>query len=112
MEKRDIAAQVRGVGMDAETRCVHYRSPLDIVAIRMKCCGAYYACKDCHDALADHPIDVWPRREWDSKAILCGACGAELTIAEYMTAGYQCPRCSAGFNPACRNHYSFYFAEG
>ena len=42
--------------MDAETRCVHYRSALDIIAIKMACCGVYYACKDCHAALADHEI--------------------------------------------------------
>ena len=50
----------------------------------MKCCGVYYACKDCHHALAGHPIEVWPDSEWIEKAILCGACGQELTIHQYM----------------------------
>lgn len=98
--------------MDAETRCAHYHSPVDIVAIRMKCCGAYYACKDCHDALADHPIEVWLRGEREKKAVLCGACGSELTIAEYLAGGYRCAFCRAEFNPACRHHYRFYFEEG
>ena len=102
--------EVRGVKMDAETRCIHYHSALDIIAIRMACCGVYYACKDCHVALADHEIKVWPHHEWDVRAILCGACGNELTIREYMSSGYSCPRCTAGFNPGCRNHYHFYFA--
>lgn len=44
------------------------------------------------------------------RAILCGACGYELTIQEYMDSGYLCPHCGAGFNPGCRNHYDFYFA--
>src|SRR5712664_59058 len=42
--------EVRGVEVDAQTRCVHYRSTVDIVAIKMRCCGVYYACKDCHIA--------------------------------------------------------------
>jgi len=98
------------VEVDAETRCIHYRSALDIIAIKMACCGVYYACKDCHAALADHEIKVWPCSEWGGHAILCGACGNELTIHEYMSSGYSCPRCAAQFNPACRNHYRFYFA--
>jgi uncharacterized CHY-type Zn-finger protein len=102
--------KVRGVETDAETRCVHYRSAFDIIAIKMACCGVYYACKDCHAALADHEVKVWPRSNWDVRAILCGACGSELTINEYMSSGYCCPRCAAEFNPACRNHYQFYFA--
>ena len=101
--------EVRGVDLDPETRCAHYRSPVDIVAIKMKCCGIYYACKDCHIALAGHSIAVWPRDEWDERAILCGACGTEMTIREYLECESRCPKCSAAFNPACRNHYHFYF---
>jgi uncharacterized CHY-type Zn-finger protein len=103
--------EVRGIGLDAQTRCVHYRSPLDIIAIKMKCCGLYYACKDCHNALADHAIEVWPFQERDRRAVLCGACGSELTITEYLVSGYQCPACKADFNPGCRNHYHFYFGD-
>ena len=96
--------------VDAQTRCIHYRSALDIIAIRMACCRVYYACKDCHELLAGHGIKVWPRSEWNTRAILCGACGRELTIREYMDGGYVCPHCRARFNPGCRNHYHFYFA--
>ncbi len=101
--------EVRGVELDAQTRCIHWNSPLDIIAIKMKCCGAYYACKDCHDALAGHTIEVWPRNEWGSLAVLCGACGIELTISQYLDCGNQCPGCGSRFNPGCRNHYHFYF---
>jgi uncharacterized CHY-type Zn-finger protein len=101
--------RVRGVDLDSQTRCQHYHGPSDIVAIKMKCCDVYYACKDCHSALADHPIEVWPEREWNQHAILCGACGAELTIQEYMESGFQCPNCHEQFNPGCRNHYHLYF---
>jgi uncharacterized CHY-type Zn-finger protein len=101
--------QVRGVDLDAQTRCAHYRTQRDIVAIKMKCCGVYYACKDCHAALAGHPIQVWPQSEWDAPAVLCGSCGTELSINRYLQCGSQCPVCGAAFNPGCRSHYHFYF---
>ena len=100
---------VRGLGVDAETRCVHWRSPRDVVAIRMRCCGDYYACKDCHAALAGHAAQVWPRAEWDALAVLCGACGSEMSIRTYLGCGDACPACGAGFNPGCRLHHHFYF---
>lgn len=100
---------VRGIDLDAHTRCAHYHKPVDVIAIRMKCCGVYYACKDCHEALAGHALEVWPQSEWSQPAVLCGVCGTELTIREYLGCGNQCPVCKAGFNPGCRNHYNFYF---
>lgn len=98
-----------GIDVDAATRCVHYRSARDIVAIRMKCCGDYYVCKDCHEALAGHALLAWPRAEWNRKAVLCGACGREMTIGEYLECGSRCPSCSALFNPECRHHHGSYF---
>jgi uncharacterized CHY-type Zn-finger protein len=100
---------VRGVNLDPQTRCEHYHGPSDIVAIRMKCCGVYYACKDCHAALTAHEITVWPESEWNHEAILCGACGAALTILQYMQSDSRCPSCCAQFNTGCRNHYHLYF---
>ncbi len=102
-------SQVRGIDLDAQTRCAHYRSEFDIIAIKMKCCGIYYACKECHEALARHPAKVWPRAEWAQYAVLCGACGHEMSIEQYMASGYQCPACTSAFNPGCRKHYHFYF---
>ena len=102
---------VHGIGLDAQTRCTHYDKPVDVIAIKMKCCSAYYVCKDCHDALADHEIEVWLPREWDQRAILCGACGTELTIRQYLECSEQCPECGAMFNPGCRSHYHFYFEQ-
>lgn len=101
--------KVLGVDVDAQTRCAHYASPFDIVAIRMRCCGDYYACKDCHDALAGHAIRLWPRAEWSEKAILCGACGETLSIEAYVSGDNRCPACGAPFNPGCRNHHHLYF---
>jgi len=101
--------EIRGIDLDRETRCAHWHSALDIVAIRMKCCGVHYACRDCHDALADHAAEVWPRDEWNVQAILCGACGAEMSIRDYLASADRCPACGAGFNPGCRLHRSSYF---
>jgi uncharacterized CHY-type Zn-finger protein len=100
---------VRGINLDPQTRCEHYHGVTDIIAIKMKCCGVYYACKDCHAALADHQIQVWPESGWSEQAVLCGACGTELTIHQYMRSDYRCPACRAPFNPGCRNHYHLYF---
>jgi uncharacterized CHY-type Zn-finger protein len=102
-------AVVLGVDVDSQTRCAHYRSPRDIVAIRMKCCGSWYACCDCHAALADHPLQPWPREEWDARAVLCGGCGTQMRIRDYLEAGDVCPSCNAGFNPGCRAHHHLYF---
>jgi uncharacterized CHY-type Zn-finger protein len=102
--------EVRGIDLDAQTRCAHYRSEVDILAIKMKCCGVYYGCKDCHAALAGHPIEVWPQSEWTQRAVLCGACGYEMSVIQYMASGYRCPACNSAFNPGCRKHYQFYFA--
>jgi uncharacterized CHY-type Zn-finger protein len=104
-----LRAEVRGVDLDPQTRCAHWRSPRDVIAIKMKCCGEYYACWDCHDALAGHPAEVWQRAQFDEKAVLCGACGEEMSIQEYLNCADACPRCGAGFNPGCKLHHHSYF---
>jgi uncharacterized CHY-type Zn-finger protein len=104
-----LTPSVLGVNLDPQTRCEHYHGTHDIVAIKLKCCGTYYACKDCHEELAGHPITVWPESEWDLQAVLCGACGARLTILQYMQSDFHCPACRAQFNPRCRSHHHFYF---
>lgn len=101
---------VHGVELDAETRCAHWYSPLDVIAIRASCCGEYYACAECHDALAGHPLAPWPRDRHDALAVLCGVCRAELGIGEYLASGHACPRCGAAFNPRCSLHHHLYFA--
>ena len=100
---------VKGNVVDEHTRCVHYHSPLDVIAIKFKCCGEYYPCFSCHEETSGHGPQVWPKEEWDNKAILCGMCGHELTIHQYMNSGNLCPVCHAGFNPGCKNHYGLYF---
>jgi uncharacterized CHY-type Zn-finger protein len=101
---------VRGLALDPQTRCAHWASPLDVIAIKMRCCETYYACFDCHAALAGHKAAVWPRAEWAEPAILCGACGAELSVHAYLACDSRCPSCGAGFNPGCHKHRHLYFA--
>jgi len=96
--------------IDGQTRCKHWHSELDIVAIKMRCCQQYYSCISCHDETADHSALVWRKDEFSSTtAVLCGACGHEMTIAAYLRCNSQCPQCSAPFNPRCSSHYHFYF---
>ena len=99
---------VRGVGLDEETRCVHYDTDEDVVALRFGCCGAYYACFRCHESLADHPSEPWPAERREESAVRCGVCGSEMTAETYMTTGV-CPNCEAPFNPGCADHYHVYF---
>ena len=100
---------VHGETLDDETRCVHYGGPTDVIAIRFKCCDRWYPCYECHAAGSDHVAEVWPAVEFDRQAVLCGACGQELSIKEYLSCSPTCPRCSASFNPACAKHYHLYF---
>lgn len=103
---------VRGVDVDHETRCRHYGSDRDVIAVRFPCCGEYYACHACHAAVADHEAERWPADARGARAVLCGVCGSELTIAAYLGSGNACPDCGAAFNPGCANHYGRYFAVG
>lgn len=100
---------VKGKVIDNQTRCSHYHTDLDIIAIKFKCCDTYYPCYSCHKETADHEAITWPENEWDSKAILCGVCGYELTVKEYMASNNTCPLCQSSFNPNCKKHYDLYF---
>ena len=101
--------EVFGRVIDDNTRCEHYHSPVDIIAIKFKCCSKYYPCFQCHKETAGHEAQIWSKDEWDTKAVLCGACKTELTIHEYMRSGNRCPNCQAEFNPNCSKHYHLYF---
>jgi uncharacterized CHY-type Zn-finger protein len=100
---------VRGQWIDGETRCVHYHSERDIIAIKFKCCATYYPCFQCHEESANHLPSVWLKTERDEKAILCGSCKKELTIHQYLSANNRCPACNARFNPNCELHYHLSF---
>lgn len=102
------ATPVRGVGVDAESRCAHYGSDRDVVALRFGCCETYYACHECHAELAGHDAEPWPTARREAPAARCGVCGTTMPGDTYMTAA-TCPDCGAAFNPGCRDHYHRYF---
>ncbi|TFE02046.1 CHY zinc finger protein [Jeotgalibacillus salarius] len=101
--------KVYGAVTDSETRCVHYHSELDIIAIKFYCCGRYFPCVSCHNEHGCDNRQVWPSERFDEKAILCGKCGMELTISEYLKSNSQCPSCHSHFNPGCSLHKHYYF---
>ena len=101
--------RVHGVDVDPETRCTHYDTDRDVVALRFACCEAYYPCFRCHEATADHEAERLPA-ESSAAAVLCGVCGAELTPQEFVEGSHECSDCGAAFNPDCADHYERYFA--
>lgn len=103
---------IHGIDVDENTRCAHWHSAVDIIAIRMKCCDRWVGCFDCHQAFADHAPEVWLLNERHEAAVLCGACGARLSVAQYLSANATCPLCAAAFNPGCASHHHLYFEMG
>jgi len=95
--------------IDNLTRCKHYNSELDIIAIKFKCCKEFYCCIHCHEEETVHQVEQWTKEEFGEKAIFCGNCSHILTIQEYFDSSNKCPHCLASFNPRCSNHYHFYF---
>lgn len=102
---------VRGSVVDDQTRCVHYRTVLDVVALRFGCCGDYWPCHLCHAEGASHEARPWPRSRFSEPAVLCGVCRSTLTVEEYQSVT-RCPGCAAEFNPACALHAEYYFEGG
>lgn len=100
---------VRGVDVGSKTRCRHYDGRTDVIALRFGCCAAYFPCSSCHDAVADHDSEPWPRDRFDEPAVLCGSCGETLTVRAYLDADFRCPNCGVEFNPGCAAHYDRYF---
>lgn len=107
-EQETVRKQVHGLNIDAQTRCAHYHSEIDIISIKFYCCGEYYACYKCHLEEVDHPATKWPEEKWGEHAILCGNCRHELTIHEYMESSC-CLKCKHAFNEKCSLHYPLYF---
>ena len=104
-----FSVPVRGIAVDEQTRCRHYESSRDVVAIAFACCETYYACFACHAAATDHEPVRWPADRADEPAVLCGACRTTLSVETYVAEGDTCPACGAAFNPGCRRHHDRYF---
>ncbi|CBT76921.1 MULTISPECIES: CHY zinc finger protein [Glutamicibacter] len=101
-------AALRGVRMDGQTRCAHYHSLFDVIALKHDCCATFYPCHLCHAELADHQAEPWPADRFDEPAVLCGVCSTQLSPAEYLETS-SCPNCQALFNPGCKLHLDLYF---
>lgn len=101
--------EIKGKVIDNKTRCIHYHSVLDIIAIKFKCCNNYFPCYQCHEEESDHTTQVWEKVDFEIKAIICGACKTEMSITAYKSSDYKCPFCSSNFNPKCSLHDYLYF---
>ncbi|MFD1514588.1 CHY zinc finger protein [Halomarina rubra] len=99
-----------GLDVDDETRCRHYRTERDVVAMRFACCDTFYPCHACHEACADHDVERWPADRFDDPAVLCGVCRETLSVTAYLDADHACPHCGVAFNPGCAAHADRYFA--
>ena len=100
---------VLGQVLDEETRCAHYHAEIDRISIKFYCCNTYYPCYKCHEESGCGNPMVWPKEKFSEKAILCGGCGYELAIGEYLNCQSVCPKCSLAFNPGCHFHRHLYF---
>ena len=105
------AIAVKGNNVDGQTKCAHYHTPVDVIAIKFKCCINYFACYYCHAENTDHAAEIWKVDEFETEAILCGCCKVEMTINIYLQCENKCPNCKTAFNPRCINHHHFYFEK-
>ncbi|CCF57388.1 hypothetical protein KAFR_0C03970 [Kazachstania africana CBS 2517] len=99
--------EIFGKPIDNETRCVHWNSENDIIAIKFKCCNKFYPCFQCHEETTDHELEKFNREDDSVKTILCGHCHNEMTFNEYKL--LHCKFCQSQFNPYCKLHYDHYF---
>ncbi|MFL4356214.1 CHY zinc finger protein [Streptococcus uberis] len=96
-----------GMALDEQSRCYHYHSENDIVALKCQSCQKYYACYHCHDSLEDHLFVATNSQE--SYPVMCGVCQHLLSLKDYQK-GY-CIFCQNPFNPKCSLHYDVYFKK-
>ena len=111
MQREVEGKTVRGVDVDSETRCAHYDSARDVVALKFACCETYWPCFRCHEELAGHEAEQFSV-ESSASVVLCGVCGAEFRAREFVAGSHSCPECGVEFNPGCADHYELYFEFG
>ena len=100
--------KIVGQTVDEQTRCVHYHSEKDVVALKMYCCNKWYPCYQCHNENESHRLQPWPQEERMTHAIFCGVCRQTMSIETYQQVS-SCPYCQTAFNPNCSLHESIYF---
>lgn len=96
-----------GLGLDAQSRCQHYHSQLDIASLKCSYCERYYACYHCHDTLENHTFKATLSSE--PYPVMCGVCQTYLPFSAYKRG--SCPQCGSGFNPNCQLHDHIYFSK-
>lgn len=101
---------IKGKIIDNETRCTHYHTEKDRIAIKFYCCKTYFPCYQCHQEAGCGKPKQWPKDKFNQEAIICGACGEEMTINAYLESDHICPNCQAAFNTNCSFHKHLYFS--
>ena len=105
-----MTRKIYGLLVDNESRCQHYHTELDIVALKCFGCLKYYACYQCHDSLEEHIAFELILVISSRTRSLCGVYQHEMVIDEYQEA-IVCPNCHSAFNLACSKHYDIYFEK-
>ncbi|KAI5959805.1 HOT13 [Candida pseudojiufengensis] len=101
---------IKGQLVDNQTRCIHYHTPVDLIAIKFKCCPKlYYPCFKCHEELNNHSIEKYDIKDKTEEVIICGNCFNTMTIENYINCNSKCPYCKSIFNSKCSLHYDLYF---
>ena len=81
---------VRGKGLSehSETRCSHWHSPRDVLALAAPCCGGdFFACAQCHDEVTGHVLQPWPSdTPLATHALLCGK--EDVKVIPYFFMNY------------------------
>lgn len=101
---------IRGSAVDPETRCAHYDSERDVIAIKFRCCESFYPCFRCHEESTAHDPLRWPVDRLSEAIVFCGRCRSRISGSAYVNGDHTCPNCGGDFNPGCESHYDRYFA--
>lgn len=101
---------LQGKLVDSQTRCEHYHTDVDVIALKFKCCHVYYPCFECHQAAAHLPEKFHIEQDAQELVVLCGVCVGEMTFGEYsLRDPLRCVYCDHLFNVGCKLHYDLYF---
>ena len=102
---KKMKQKIYGKLTDSQGRCIHYNSPLDIIANKCGICKKFYACYKCHDETENHTFGAVAA--FEKETVMCGVCGQKFSYAEYSKLT-SCPKCSSLFNPKCSLHCKIY----
>ncbi|MGN0728129.1 CHY zinc finger protein [Treponema sp.] len=102
---KNTGGKIHGKLTDQQGRCIHYNSPLDVIANKCSVCKKFYACYKCHDESEDHRFSAVSDDEKDT--VMCGVCGRTFSYREYSALSF-CPGCKSRFNPRCALHKNIY----